>query len=106
VEAKLIDFQMSRYAPPVLDIVHYLFACTEKRLRDEHFPDFMDAYYNTMDQKLKSCNLSLEGIYPRSVFNRQLQQFPGKTSTEILNDLLAEHNWIDEVQLEITYKCY
>lgn len=27
----------------------------------------------------------------------QQQRFPDKTSTEILNDLLAEHNWIDEV---------
>ncbi|XP_043650547.1 uncharacterized protein LOC122618282 isoform X3 [Drosophila teissieri] len=75
VEAKLIDFQMSRYAPPVLDIVHYLFACTEKELRDEHFPAFMDAYYNTLHLKLASCNLSLKDIYPRSVFNRQLQLF-------------------------------
>ncbi|XP_017022757.1 uncharacterized protein [Drosophila kikkawai] len=75
VEAKLIDFQMSRYAPPVLDIVHYLFACTEKQLRDEHFPEFMNAYYNTLDQRLASCDLRLEEIYPRSVFNRQLQLY-------------------------------
>ncbi|EDV52476.1 uncharacterized protein LOC6545752 [Drosophila erecta] len=75
VEAKLIDFQMSRFAPPVLDVVHYLFACTEKQLRDEHFPAFMDAYYNTLDLKLATCNLSLKDIYPRSVFNRQLQLF-------------------------------
>ncbi|XP_020801414.1 uncharacterized protein LOC110178577 [Drosophila serrata] len=75
VEAKLIDFQMSRYAPPVLDIVHYLFACTEKQLRDEHFPAFMNAYYDTLDQRLASRDLRLEEIYPRSVFNRQLQLF-------------------------------
>jgi len=75
VEAKLIDFQMSRFAPPVLDIVHYLYACTEKPLRDEHFSTFMDAYYNTLDQKLTSCDLRLEEIYPRSVFNRQLQLY-------------------------------
>ncbi|KAL7732992.1 hypothetical protein ACLKA6_002799 [Drosophila palustris] len=29
--------------------------------------------------------------------SEQQQQFPDKTSTEILNDLLAEHNWIDEL---------
>ncbi|XP_016925144.3 uncharacterized protein [Drosophila suzukii] len=75
VEAKLIDFQMSRFAPPVLDIVHYLYACTEKPLRDEHFSTFMDAYYDTLDQKLTSCDLRLEEIYPRSVFNRQLQLY-------------------------------
>ncbi|XP_017080794.1 uncharacterized protein LOC108114358 [Drosophila eugracilis] len=75
VEAKLIDFQMSRYAPPVLDIIHYLFACTEKKLRDDHFSTFMDTYYDTLDQKLATCDLCLGEIYPRSVFNRQLQLF-------------------------------
>uniref|UniRef100_A0A6P4EGB1 Uncharacterized protein LOC108041991 n=1 Tax=Drosophila rhopaloa TaxID=1041015 RepID=A0A6P4EGB1_DRORH len=75
VEAKLIDFQMSRYGPPVLDIVHYLFACTEKQLRDDHFPTFMNAYYETLDQKLTACDLRLEEIYPRSIFNRQLHLY-------------------------------
>ncbi|XP_017493306.1 PREDICTED: coiled-coil domain-containing protein 82-like [Rhagoletis zephyria] len=27
----------------------------------------------------------------------QQQEYPGKSSTEILNDLLAEHNWVDEL---------
>ncbi|XP_017059806.1 uncharacterized protein LOC108100420 [Drosophila ficusphila] len=75
VEAKLIDFQMSRYAPPVLDIVHYLFSCTEKQLRDEHFPTFMNTYYDTLDQKLASCDLRIEEIYPRKIFDRQLQLY-------------------------------
>ncbi|KAH8309694.1 hypothetical protein KR067_000028 [Drosophila pandora] len=75
VEAKLIDFQMSRYAPPVLDIIRYLYTCTEKPLRDEHFIAFMNAYHETLDQKLKSCGLRIEEIYPRSVFNRQLQLY-------------------------------
>ncbi|KAH8379313.1 hypothetical protein KR009_004172 [Drosophila setifemur] len=75
VEAKLIDFQMSRYAPPVLDIVHYLYTCTEKQLRDEHFDSFMNAYYDTLGQKLATCDLIVEEIYPRSVFNRQLKMF-------------------------------
>ncbi|KAH8327372.1 hypothetical protein KR074_002282 [Drosophila pseudoananassae] len=75
VEAKLIDFQMSRYAPPVLDIVRYLYTCTEKPLRDEHFSAFMNTYYETLDQKLTSCGLRIEETYPRSVFNRQLELY-------------------------------
>lgn len=75
MEAKLIDFQMSRYAPPVLDIIHYLYTCTEKPLRDEHFIAFMNAYHETLGQKLKSCGLRIEEIYPRSIFNRQLQLY-------------------------------
>ncbi|EDW40187.1 GL25122 [Drosophila persimilis] len=75
VEAKLIDFQMSRFAPPVLDLVHYLFACTEKQLRDEHLPAFLNIYYDTLSRKLGSCDLNADDIYPRTVFDRQLQLF-------------------------------
>ncbi|XP_055907481.1 uncharacterized protein LOC129942526 [Eupeodes corollae] len=75
IEAKLIDFQMSRYASPVLDIVHYLFACTEKALRDEHFDEFMDTYHRTLSDHLRLFNLDPEIIFPRSVFDSQLKTY-------------------------------
>ncbi|XP_034657858.1 uncharacterized protein LOC117894754 [Drosophila subobscura] len=75
VEAKLIDFQLSRYASPVLDLVHYLFTSTEKQLRDEHLPELLDIYYDTLSGKIGSCGLNADDIYPRSVFDRQFQLF-------------------------------
>ncbi|XP_068143259.1 uncharacterized protein [Drosophila tropicalis] len=75
IDAKLIDFQMSRYAPPVLDLVHYLFACTEKPLRDINFESFMDIYHETVALNLKIFNLDIENIYPRHIFDRQLCDF-------------------------------
>lgn len=75
ISAKLIDFQISRYAPPVLDLVHYLFACTEKELRDKYFMDFMNFYHHSLSQYLEDYDLSIEQIYPRHIFLQQLRDY-------------------------------
>ncbi|XP_055855551.1 uncharacterized protein LOC129918832 [Episyrphus balteatus] len=75
IDAKLIDFQMSRYASPVLDIVHYLFACTEKELRDAHFDEFINVYHATLTEHLRLFNLDPEVIFPRSVLNSHLKTY-------------------------------
>lgn len=66
---------MSRYASPILDVVHYLFVCTEKSLRDEHFDEFLDLYYNTVVAELNIFNLDPDTIYPKHIFHKQLKEF-------------------------------
>lgn len=73
IEAKLIDFQMSRYASPVLDIVHYLFACTEKELRDAHFDEFINVYHATLSEHLQLFSLDPEVIFSRQVLEDHLK---------------------------------
>ncbi|XP_017493305.1 PREDICTED: uncharacterized protein LOC108381399, partial [Rhagoletis zephyria] len=75
VKAKLIDFQISRYSSPVLDLVHYLYACTEKSLRDAHFHEFMQIYYDTLAQFIRDYQLDPIVLYPEAVFRQQLRQF-------------------------------
>ncbi|XP_065361327.1 uncharacterized protein LOC135954987 [Calliphora vicina] len=73
--AKLIDFQLSRYASPILDLVHYLYACTERDLRNKHFMEFMDIYHQTLTQHIQFYGLNIEEIYPKSIFLQQLKDF-------------------------------
>lgn len=75
VKAKLIDFQISRYSPPILDLVHYLYACTEKPLRDAHFNEFMQIYYDTLAQFIRDYELDPAVLYPEAIFRQQLRQF-------------------------------
>ncbi|XP_039967038.1 uncharacterized protein LOC120779001 [Bactrocera tryoni] len=75
IKAKLIDFQISRYSPPILDLVHYLYACTEKPLRDAHFNEFMQIYYDTLAQFIRDYELDPAVLYPETIFRQQLRQF-------------------------------
>lgn len=46
-EIQLIDWQFSRYATPIIDLVLYLFCSTTKELRDQHFEDFLKIYHES-----------------------------------------------------------
>ncbi|XP_055384104.1 uncharacterized protein LOC129613844 [Condylostylus longicornis] len=74
VSAKLIDFQMARYSAPVLDLVHYLFTCTGKQLRDKYFDDFKDNYYNELANTLRNFDIDPNEIFPRLIFENQIHQ--------------------------------
>ncbi|KAM7355803.1 uncharacterized protein ACRADG_001753 [Cochliomyia hominivorax] len=73
--AKLIDFQLSRYASPILDLVHYLYACTERDLRNKHFMEFMDIYHQTLTDHIHYYGHNIEDIYPKSIFLQHLKDF-------------------------------
>ena len=48
IEIKLIDWQFTRYASPVTDLVLYLFCSTTKELRDQHYEDFLNIYHESL----------------------------------------------------------
>lgn len=48
VLACFIDWQIARYASPVLDIVHFLFNCTTKQMRDKHYDNLLKIYHETL----------------------------------------------------------
>ena len=53
VELRLLDFQIARYASPVLDVLYYVFCCTTKELRDEHYEDLLKIYHSSLSDFLK-----------------------------------------------------
>lgn len=53
VDIRLLDWQIMRYSSPVCDIMYYIFGCTTKLLRDRHYSEFLDTYYNSLSTFLK-----------------------------------------------------
>lgn len=54
VGAMLLDWQMSRYTSPVLDMIYYIFGCTTKDFRDLYYNDILNDYYNSLSSFLKT----------------------------------------------------
>lgn len=52
IEIQLIDFQFSRYASPVVELVLYLLCSTTKELRDKYYDDFLKIYYGSLSDLL------------------------------------------------------
>lgn len=58
IEVRLLDFQISRHASPVLDILYYIFCCTEKELRDQHYDSFLKVYHSSLSKHLERYLIS------------------------------------------------
>lgn len=52
VEIRFLDWQIARYASPACDITHYLFCCTTKALRDQHYDSLIRIYHNSFTEFL------------------------------------------------------
>lgn len=47
-DVSFIDWQITRYASPITDLVFYLFCCVTKELRDTHFDKFLRIYHESL----------------------------------------------------------
>lgn len=53
VEIQILDFQFTRYASPVIDLLLYLFCTISKELRDQHYEDFLKIYHDSLSDLLR-----------------------------------------------------
>ncbi|XP_052890998.1 uncharacterized oxidoreductase dhs-27-like [Anopheles moucheti] len=72
---KLIDWQLSRYGSPVLDLVYFIFNCTDEELRSHSYQRLLSIYYNSLSEHLHNLGGNIERQFPRSAFRDQLKQF-------------------------------
>ncbi|CAH0759824.1 unnamed protein product [Diatraea saccharalis] len=75
IDAKLIDFQLSRYASPVLDVVFFIYACTGKDLRDKHYRELLDYYYDVLSQQMREMGSDPDRIYSREAFWSDVKKY-------------------------------
>lgn len=56
----LIDFQLTRYASPVIDIAYFMYMATEKELRGKHYETLLEICYWALAAVLQECNFNIE----------------------------------------------
>lgn len=59
VEAKFVDFQLARYAPPALDVMTICTMVTTSSFRQQHLDRLLDAYYTHLATVLRQHGLSV-----------------------------------------------
>lgn len=73
-EALMLDFQLARCVSPVLDLSFCIYACTDKKLRDEAYDNMLDVYYNELAHTIKILGSNPEKIYSRDTFMTEVKQ--------------------------------
>lgn len=75
VDVILFDYQLTRYASPVTDISYYLYMSTNGEFLKKHYDLIIEIYYGTLSAVLRQCDLEVDKVYPRSIFEKHLKDY-------------------------------
>ncbi|KAL5275483.1 hypothetical protein ACFFRR_001384 [Megaselia abdita] len=75
VEARLIDWQLMCFCSPVCDLSYYIFSCTTKSFRNEHYEEILEIYHQELSKLIKLLGSDPEKLFPRSALNDHLKRF-------------------------------
>lgn len=68
VDARLVDFQLSRYAPPATDLMTFLHMTTSKDVREKHTKLICENYYDSLRVELDRVGLDVNYELPKEQF--------------------------------------
>ncbi|XP_034256185.1 uncharacterized protein LOC117654109 isoform X2 [Thrips palmi] len=73
-EVCLVDFQLCRYAPPVLDLVYAVYCCTTREWRDAHLDKMLREYHDMLSGTLRRLDCDPDQLYPWTTMQAQLKE--------------------------------
>ncbi|KOB70161.1 putative Juvenile hormone-inducible protein, partial [Operophtera brumata] len=75
IDAKIIDFQLSRCASPVLDISFMIYACTTQDLRDRHYNELLKYYYDVLSTQIREMGSDPDKVYSWDLFMSEIKRY-------------------------------
>lgn len=108
VDCRLIDFQFSRYAPPVFDINTLLLTSTSRLFKEQNAPKLLDQYYNFLAKELRAYGLSVQKFITRSELDASFKVYNKAVLIESLcffqTIYLPEETWTDLIRTPQTFE--
>lgn len=74
-DAKIIDFQLSRCASPVLDLSFIIYACTSQELRLKHYDELLKYYYQVLSTQIREMGSDPDKVYSWDVFMNEIKRY-------------------------------
>lgn len=71
----LLDWQITRYCSPVLDLLYFTFVCTDHELRVKHYDELLGIYHHSLKNLLDHLGGDTMSQFPFTALLRQLKQF-------------------------------
>lgn len=70
-----VDWQISRYCPPVLDVLYTIFSATDKQFRKQHYDKLLKTYYSSLSETIRKLGSDPNKLYTYENFQSQLRKF-------------------------------
>lgn len=74
-EIVLIDWQISRYCSPVVDLTYFIFACTDRQLRQKHFDELLRIYHGSLKELLDHLGGDTVSQFPFTALLRHMKKY-------------------------------
>lgn len=71
----ILDWQIARYCPPVLDVLYNIFSSTDKSFRDQYYTKLLETYHLTLSETICKLGSDPTKLYSYENFQGQLRKF-------------------------------
>lgn len=90
-KVSFIDWQLSQFGSPALDVVHYIFCSLDHVIRAKHYDDFVKLYYNSLVRMLKKFGCDDQKLFKLTDLQDQCRKYGGIVLTAglILSQIMS-----------------
>ncbi|XP_053697867.1 uncharacterized protein LOC128744708 [Sabethes cyaneus] len=74
-ELVLIDWQLARYVSPALDVLYFLFCCSDQSFRQKHYGEMLRIYHTSLTIMLERLGCDAAKLFPFAALEEQLVRF-------------------------------
>nr|XP_029729192.1 uncharacterized protein LOC109429831 [Aedes albopictus] len=71
----LLDFQICRYLPPIVDLLLTLYLTTRRSHREQFFQDYLRFYYDHLSDRMRSFKLNPDQVLPFEQLERSIGHY-------------------------------
>ncbi|CAH2090758.1 unnamed protein product [Euphydryas editha] len=72
-EAIAIDYQQIYFGCPVIDLIYFIYAASDRDFRKQHLSHLKDLYYETLTSYLNYFSIDVATVYPKDEFEECFQ---------------------------------
>lgn len=72
VSAKMVDFQLVRFASPATDLAFFMYTCTQQNLREKYFNELLQVYHRAATSLLSELGSDANELYPYEALEEEL----------------------------------
>lgn len=73
-----IDWQLSQFGSPTLDVAHYIFCSLDEVIRSKHYDEFVECYHNSLSQTLGKFGCDARKLFTLADLKDQFRKY-GRT---------------------------
>lgn len=71
----LVDWQISRYSSPALDLLYNIFGGTDKKFRDRHYEQLLQTYYASLSGIVRKLGSNPDKLFTYKDLQDELKKF-------------------------------